>query len=79
MDTDSVPALSSTVAADGQIALPVEVRRALHLEPGDEVRFEPRQEGFLLVAGPGANAQPVSGVGCEAAQAFTRELLGRIE
>jgi bifunctional DNA-binding transcriptional regulator/antitoxin component of YhaV-PrlF toxin-antitoxin module len=79
MTFPSVSTIRATISSDGQIALPIEVRRALSLEAGDVVRFEPREEGFLLVAEHFTYAQPATGVGCEAAVAFTRELRGHIE
>lgn len=38
----------STVSRKGQVTIPVEVREELGIHPGDEVRFEPTEEGYVL-------------------------------
>ena len=40
---------TATLTSKGQITLPVEVRRALNLTPGDKVDFVSTEDGFLLV------------------------------
>ena len=41
-------ALRATLRARGQITLPLEVRKAAHLEEDDMVEFELTEEGILL-------------------------------
>lgn len=47
------------LSANGQITVPVEVRRRLHLVPGDKVLFVEKPDGEIVVAkaGTGALAQ----------------------
>jgi len=40
---------SSTITSKGQITLPVEVRRALGLRPGDRVSFRTARDGSVVV------------------------------
>ncbi|MEM9303813.1 MAG: AbrB/MazE/SpoVT family DNA-binding domain-containing protein [Pseudomonadota bacterium] len=40
---------TATLTSKGQITLPIEVRRALNLTPGDKVDFVSTGDGFLLV------------------------------
>jgi len=41
--------LKSTVTAKGQITIPAEVRKCLHLNPGDQVGFVVEDTGIRLV------------------------------
>ena len=38
------------LSANGQITVPIEVRRRLHLEPGDKVLFVEKPNGEVVVA-----------------------------
>jgi len=38
------------VSANGQITVPLEVRRALNLKPGDKVLFVQNQEGQITIS-----------------------------
>ena len=40
---------TATLTSKGQITLPVEVRRALNLTPGDKIDFVATEDGFKLV------------------------------
>ncbi|MBI3181052.1 MAG: type II toxin-antitoxin system PrlF family antitoxin [Myxococcales bacterium] len=40
---------SSTITSKGQITLPIEVRRALRLRPGDRVSFRMAKDGSVVV------------------------------
>jgi len=42
------PPTRSTLRAKGQVTLPIEVRKALHVEPGDEVEFELTDQGVVM-------------------------------
>jgi AbrB family looped-hinge helix DNA binding protein len=37
------------VTSKGQVTIPVEVRKSLGVKPGDKLRFEPQEGGFLVV------------------------------
>jgi len=37
-----------TVSAKGQVTIPVEIRDRLGIHPGDEVRFEESDDGYVL-------------------------------
>lgn len=39
---------TSTVQKKGQVTLPLQMRRDLGIEPGDEVMFEQTEEGILV-------------------------------
>lgn len=41
----------TTLRQKGQITLPVEIREALHVEDGDEIEFEIRPDGRVLMSG----------------------------
>ncbi|MCL2780090.1 MAG: AbrB/MazE/SpoVT family DNA-binding domain-containing protein [Actinomycetia bacterium] len=56
----------ATISANGQIALPVDVRRRLGLGPGDKVIFVEYERGDTLVVRPSAAAL------IEAQRAFAR-------
>lgn len=38
----------SRVTSKGQVTIPKEIREELGLQPGDELRFEATDEGFVL-------------------------------
>jgi AbrB family looped-hinge helix DNA binding protein len=40
---------SSTLTAKGQMTMPVEIRRAFNLQPGDEIEFVVLRDGRLLM------------------------------
>lgn len=44
------------VSANGQITVPAEVRRSLHLEPGDKVLFVENANGEVVLAKAGLSA-----------------------
>lgn len=44
------------ISANGQITVPVEVRRMLGLKPGDKVLFYQRQNGEVIVSNASAQA-----------------------
>jgi AbrB family looped-hinge helix DNA binding protein len=46
----------STVTSKGQITIPKAVRESLHLEPGDKVYFDVRDDGSVLMV---ARNEPV--------------------
>jgi antitoxin PrlF len=37
------------VTSKGQVTIPVEIRKSLGVKPGDKLRFEPLEGGFLVV------------------------------
>lgn len=48
------------VTRKGQVTIPLEVRRALGIEPGSEVAFEIDSEGARLLVDPERAAQAVA-------------------
>jgi AbrB family looped-hinge helix DNA binding protein len=48
------------VSANGQITVPVEIRRLLKLEPGDKVLFIQRANGEVVVANAAQSALAVA-------------------
>ncbi len=46
----------ATISANGQITLPVDVRRRLHLGPGDKVVFVENEAGDTVVVRPAVAA-----------------------
>ena len=44
------------VSANGQITVPLEVRRALNLKPGDKVLFVQNQEGQITIGNASSQA-----------------------
>jgi AbrB family looped-hinge helix DNA binding protein len=75
----------ATVTSKGQITLPVDLRRALRLESGDGVSFEPAGEGAWLLRPArgdvrrlkGAIDAPAKPVSLEAMEAAIRRRAGR--
>jgi AbrB family looped-hinge helix DNA binding protein len=41
--------IHAKVTSKGQVTIPIEVRRALGVKPGDKLRFEADQEGFRVI------------------------------
>ncbi len=41
----------STLREKGQVTIPAEVRKALHLDPGDEIEFLVEEDGRVAVRG----------------------------
>ncbi|MGB8262108.1 MAG: AbrB/MazE/SpoVT family DNA-binding domain-containing protein [Terracidiphilus sp.] len=78
------PILRATVTSKGQVTLPVQLRRSLGLKAGDKLRFEPREDGFRLVADKDESpfekwrgiGIPGVGPGREGVMAYMRELRG---
>jgi AbrB family looped-hinge helix DNA binding protein len=74
------------VTSKGQITVPVEIRRSLGVEPGDNIRFEQQEGGFRVVRDADENrfekwrgigtGFPIEGKGREAIVAFFREMRG---
>jgi AbrB family looped-hinge helix DNA binding protein len=74
------------VTSKGQVTIPVEVRRSLGVKPGDKLRFEPQDGGFLVVREVEENVFekwrgigtgfPIKGKGREAIVKFFREMRG---
>ncbi len=74
------------VTSKGQITIPVEIRKSLGVQAGDNLRFEPHEGGFRIVRDAGENAFekwrgigtgfPIAGKGREAIVAFFREMRG---
>jgi AbrB family looped-hinge helix DNA binding protein len=52
----------ATVTSKGQITLPIDVRRALRLESGDGVTFEPAGEGAYLLRPASGDARRLKGI-----------------
>jgi antitoxin PrlF len=52
----------ATVTSKGQITLPVEVRRALRLDPGDAVTFEPSGDGAFVIRPEAGEIRKLKGV-----------------
>jgi AbrB family looped-hinge helix DNA binding protein len=46
----------STITLKGQTTLPVQIRRALHLQAGDKILYEIQGDAVLIRAHPGAKA-----------------------
>lgn len=75
----------ATITSKGQITLPIEVRRALRLDCGDGVSFEPAGEGAYLmrpVSGDlrrlrGVVPRPSAPVSLEAMEAAIRRRAGK--
>ena len=44
------------VSANGQITVPLEIRRALNLKPGDKVLFVQNQEGQITIGNASSQA-----------------------
>lgn len=44
------------ISTNGQITVPVEIRRILGLKPGDKILFYPRQNGEVVVSNASAQA-----------------------
>ena len=44
-----MPTATATVTSKGQITIPVEVREALKLKPGEKVKFFPGENGEFVV------------------------------
>lgn len=42
-------AVRAKVTSKGQVTIPVEVRNALGIRPGDKIRFEPQEGAFRVV------------------------------
>jgi AbrB family looped-hinge helix DNA binding protein len=74
------------VTSKGQITVPVEIRRSLGVKPGDNIRFEQRDEGIRVVRDAEENpfekwrgigtGFPIEGKGREAIVAYFREMRG---
>jgi AbrB family looped-hinge helix DNA binding protein len=64
------------VTEKGQVTIPLEVRRALGIHPGSEVRFEIERGGARLVAdGERANAEVAAMRGAGDVALSTEEIL----
>lgn len=46
----------ATISANGQITLPVDVRKRLHLGPGDKIVFVENEQGDTVVVRPAVAA-----------------------
>jgi len=46
----------ATISANGQITVPVDVRRRLHLGPGDQIVFTENEIGDIVLVRPNAAA-----------------------
>ena len=46
----------TTISANGQITLPIEVRKRLQLGPGDKVVFVENEQGYTVVVRPAVAA-----------------------
>lgn len=76
---------TSTITSKGQITLPVEVRRALGLRPGDRVSFRTARDGSVVVEPEtvdllslkGSVKSPVHGVTVEQMQSAIRKAVRR--
>jgi AbrB family looped-hinge helix DNA binding protein len=83
-----VPArtLRAKVTSKGQITVPVEIRKSLGVKPGDNLRFEQKEDGFRVVRDVEENVFekwrgigtgfPIEGKGRDAIVAFFREMRG---
>jgi AbrB family looped-hinge helix DNA binding protein len=52
----------ATLTSKGQVTLPIDVRRALRLESGDGVTFEPAGEGAYLLRPAAGDIRRLKGV-----------------
>ncbi|MGJ0510081.1 MAG: AbrB/MazE/SpoVT family DNA-binding domain-containing protein [Methylocystis sp.] len=52
----------ATMTSKGQITLPVEVRRALGLDSGDGVTFEPAGDGAFLIRPDAGDIRKLKGI-----------------
>jgi AbrB family looped-hinge helix DNA binding protein len=80
-----VRTLRAKVTSKGQITIPVGVRNSLGVKPGDNLRFEQKEDGFRVVRDAdenvfekwrGIGGFPGMGKGREAIKAYFRELRG---
>ena len=72
------------VSSQGQITIPVEIRKRLHLKPGDKVAFVTSQDGTVVLANASllalATAQEAfKGAAKEAGISLEEELLALIK
>jgi AbrB family looped-hinge helix DNA binding protein len=80
------PFFRAKVTSKGQITVPVEIRKSLGVKPGDNIRFEPQEDGFRVLRDAEENVFekwrgigtgfPIEGKGREAIVAFFREMRG---
>ena len=86
---------SAKVTSKGQITLPAELRKALHLKPGDRVEFRKTDSGnyelvaktlrfkdlrgILKIDGPVPTAEEIVRIVAEAREGRAREIVERFE
>jgi AbrB family looped-hinge helix DNA binding protein len=64
------------VTQKGQVTIPLEVRRALGIRPGSDVRFELEERGARLVVDPERVAEEIAGMrGAGSGELSTDEIL----
>jgi AbrB family looped-hinge helix DNA binding protein len=64
------------VTQKGQVTIPLEVRRALGIQPGSEVQFRIEDEGVRLVVDPQRAADEIAGMrGAGSGELSTDEIL----
>jgi AbrB family looped-hinge helix DNA binding protein len=64
------------VTQKGQVTIPLEVRRALGIQPGSDVQFRIEDEGVLLVVDPQRAADEIAGMrGAGSGELSTDEIL----